>query len=53
MFVVPISPGLLEHGIDQSSLAMIDVRDNSDIANLAGFHSSSAFVVNLPLKAND
>ena len=37
-FVVPIGTCLLEHGIDQGGLAVIDVCDNCDIANLACFH---------------
>jgi len=33
MFVGAKSAALLQHGIDQSSFAMIDVRNNGDVAN--------------------
>ena len=37
-FVVTIGACLLQHGIDQGRLAVIDVSDNCDVANLTGFH---------------
>ena len=52
-FVVTISAGLFEHGIDERGLPVIDMRNDGDVSNVAGFHCSSAFVMNLPLKAND
>jgi len=43
---------LLEHGVDERRLPVVDVGNDGDVAYFAGFHLITAFVMNLPWKAN-
>ena len=52
LFVLAKGAGLLEHGIDQRGLAVIDVGDNGDVANLARVHALIQIVRKRPFEAN-